>query len=346
MLLKDLHQLPQVRDRISFLYVEHARIDQEAKAIAVHDAAGVTPVPCANLNAVLLGPGTNITHAAVLALADNGCLAIWCGEQGVRCYAAGIGTTRNAERHLHQALLCSRQSTRLKVVRRMYALRFEDALDETLSLQQIRGKEGVRVRDAYARAAREWGIEWKGRNYQREQWNAADPANRALSAANSCLYGICHAAIIAAGYAPALGFIHTGKQLSFVYDVADLYKMDLTVPIAFQMAATVTRDLEREVRKACRDAFARDRILERVVKDIDHVLQVQPDEDDLYDFDGDPALPSHLWDPEHGRVEGGVLYADNPDKETDANVGPGLPAPATSVPESSNTEELGGGDQP
>lgn len=310
MRLKDLHQLPKVRDRMSFMYVEHARVDQEAKAIAIHDATGTTSVPCANLNVLLLGPGTRITHAAVLALADNGCLAVWCGEEGVRCYAAGIGTTRSAERHLLQALLCSRRATRLQVVRRMYGLRFPDALDESLSIQQIRGKEGVRVRDAYANAAREHGLEWKGRNYHRGDWNAADPVNRALSAGNACLYGICHAAIIAAGYAPALGFVHTGKQLSFVYDVADFYKMEITVPIAFQMAAEGKPNIDREVRKACRDLFVKQRILERVVKDIDTILQVVPEvDDDSEDFDADPALPGGLWDPEKGAVHGGVQYA-------------------------------------
>lgn len=317
MRLKDLHQLPKVRDRFSFLYVEHARVDQEAKAIALHDALGITAVPCANLNVLLLGPGTRITHAAVLALADNGCLAVWCGEEGVRCYAAGIGATRSAERHMLQALLWSRRSTRLKVVRRMYALRFAEALDESLSLQQIRGKEGVRVRDAYAQAARTWNVDWKGRNYQRENWNAADPVNRALSAANACLYGICHAAIIAAGYTPALGFVHTGKQLSFVYDVADFYKMETTVPIAFEKSVTATEHLEREVRKACRDIFVKERLLERVVKDIDTVLQVPPEPEDLEeDFDGDAALPGGLWDPEEGSVEGGVQYgAESPERE-------------------------------
>lgn len=310
MRLRDLHELPKIRDRLSFLYVEHVRIDQEDKAIALHDATGVTPVPCANLTVLLLGPGTRITHAAVLALADNGCLIVWCGEQGVRCYAAAQGATRSAERILHQSLLASRRSTRLKVVRRMYGLRFKEALDESLTLQQIRGKEGVRVRDAYAHAALHWGIDWKGRNYQRNNWNAADPVNRALSAANACLYGVCQAAIIAAGYSPALGFIHTGKQLSFVYDVADFYKVELTVPVAFEKSATVTQHLEREVRKACRDAFVQQRLLERIVRDIDTVLQVAPDPDDAveFDYDADPAAPGELWDPDQGAVPGGTQY--------------------------------------
>ncbi len=310
MLTKNLHQLPAVRDRLSYLYVERARIDQEAKAIAIHNVDGVTPVPCAGLALLMLGPGTKITHAAVLALADNGCLVAWCGEQGVRFYAAGTGATRSAERLLHQAALVSRRSTRLKVVRRMYEIRFEEPIPREWTLQQIRGREGVRVRDAYARAALEFGVEWKGRSYKRDSWNKADPVNRALSAGNSCLYGLCHAAIVAAGYSPALGFVHTGKQLSFVYDVADFYKVEMTVPVAFEMAASVQKNLEREVRYALRDVFAKKKLLERVLKDIDTVLQVAPDPDDMpedMDFDADPARPGELWDPE-GNVSGGKNY--------------------------------------
>lgn len=312
MLTKDLHELPKVRDRLSYLYVEHCRIDQEAKAIAIHNADGVTPVPCAGLSVLMLGPGTNISHAAVLALADNGCLMMWCGEQGVRLYAAGLGITRNAANLLHQARLCTRRSTRLLVVRRLYAMRFAEPLDPSLTLQQIRGMEGVRVRDAYARFSLETGVPWKGRSYDRGNWSAADPVNRALSTANSCLYGLCHAAIVAAGYSPALGFIHTGKQLSFVYDVADLYKVDITIPAAFAAVASTSKSLEREVRLRCRDRFAATRLLERVVKDIEHALQVPPvaEDDPRLDFDSDPGLPGSLWDPEMGEVLGGVSYAE------------------------------------
>jgi CRISP-associated protein Cas1 len=321
MRLTNLHDLPKVRDRLTYLYVERARIDQEAKAIAIHNAEGLTPVPCAGLACLMLGPGSTITHAAVLTLADNGCLVVWCGEEGVRFYSAGVGTTRNADNLLRQAALSSNQRTRLLVVRRLYNMRFEDKLPADLSLQQIRGREGVRVREAYARMSAETGVPWSGRSYNRGNWRDADPVNRALSAGNSCLYGICHAAIVAAGYSPALGFIHIGKQLSFVYDVADLYKADMTVPAAFRAAATVTQHLEREVRRACRDIFAKERLLERIVRDMDYALQV-PIPMDSYapgDFDEDAALPGGLWDPEQGAVSGGTNYSegieDVPDEE-------------------------------
>ena len=233
MLLQDLHLLPKFRDGLSYLYVEHCRVEQEARSIALYDRDGKTPVPCASLSVLMLGPGTSISHAAVQSLADNGCLAIWCGEEGVRFYAMGMGESRNARNLIHQARLASDPSLRLKVVRRMYEMRFEEPLDENLTLEQIRGMEGIRIRTAYSQASRETGIPWAGRSYDRGSWKRADPVNRALSVANSCLYGICHAGIVAMGYSPALGFIHTGKQMSFVYDVADLYKVEVTIPVDF-----------------------------------------------------------------------------------------------------------------
>lgn len=313
--MKDLHVLPKVRDSWSHLYVEHCKIDQEAKAIALHDLNGKTSVPCASLTALMLGPGTSITHAAIRALADNGCLVIWSGEENVRFYAQGMGETRSAQKLLHQARLCSSPNYRLQVVMRMYQHRFDEPLDDWLTLRQIRGKEGIRVREAYARASRATGVPWQGRSYSSTSWGAADPINRALSCANSCLYGICHAAIVSMGYSPAMGFIHTGKMLSFVYDIADLYKADLTIPLSFEAVAESTDGIESRVRLRCRDVFHREGLLKRIMPDIDWVLAIDEstaDDSDL-DFDADDALPGGLWDPVEGSVQGGVNQADRLD---------------------------------
>lgn len=313
--MKDLHILPKIRDSWSYLYVEHCKVDQEDKAIAFHDANGKVPVPCAALTTLMLGPGTSVTHAAIRALADNGCLVMWTGEEGVRFYAQGTGETRSSRNLLHQARVWSDPALRLEVVMRMYRSRFSESLDPSLTLQQIRGREGIRVREAYAQASRATGVEWRGRTYRRDDWRSADPINRALSCANSCLYGICHAAIISAGYSPALGFIHTGKMLSFVYDVADLYKAELSVPVAFQAVAEGSSGLETRVRRACRDAFHRTRLLQRIIPDVERTLMLDHDEDPHVgaDFDTDEALPGGLWDPTGGLIEGGINQADAAD---------------------------------
>lgn len=310
--LKDLHLLPKVRDSWSYLYVEHARIDQEAKAIAIHDVNGRVPVPCASLTTLMLGPGTSISHAAIRSLADNGCLVIWSGEEGVRYYAQGMGETRSANNLYRQAELWADPGKRLGVVNRMYRMRFEDPPSPNLTLEQLRGLEGVRVREAYAQASRETGVVWKGRIIRRGDWAAADPINRAISSANSCLYGICQAAIVSAGYSPALGFIHTGKMLSFVYDIADLYKADLTIPAAFRAVAESEENIERRVRYRCREVFQQSRLLARIIPAIDTALGAGGEVGDLekIDFDLDQAAPGGLWDPS-GVVAGGVNYADD-----------------------------------
>lgn len=300
--MKDLRILPKVRDSWSYLYVEHARIDQEDKGICLHDEAGRVHVPCASLQLLMLGPGTTVTHAAVLTMAEAGCLVAWCGEQGVRFYAQGMGETRSSARLMRQAALWAEPAQRLAIVRRMYEMRFPDPLAPGLTLRQIRGKEGARVRTAYAAAAERYGVPWERRQYNRLDWDASTPINRALSAANSCLYGVCHAAIVAAGYSPALGFIHTGKMLSFVYDVADLYKMELTVPAAFLEVAKGGPKLESRVRHRCRDLFAEQQLLGRIVADLESLLGSESGPTPIYDLD--EAAPGELWDPV-GEVQGG-----------------------------------------
>lgn len=302
--IKDLHLLPKFRDSLSFVYVEHARIDRHENAIAIYDADGKTPVPAATLAVLMLGPGSNITHAAVSVLADNNCLVIWCGEENVRFYASGMGGTRSASRLMHQAAMASNEELRLEVVKRMYRMRFEEELPEDVTVEQLRGMEGSRVRTAYARMSVETGIEWSGRNYDRGNWSKTDPVNRALSAANSCLYGLCHAAILSAGYSPAMGFIHIGKQLSFVYDIADLYKVDLTIPLAFKLAVENPPQLERSVRIACRDIFRQMKLVEHIIPDIKLALGEPDDQDADSVFDEDEALPADLWTPSAEKGEG------------------------------------------
>jgi len=295
---KNLQELPRFGDKLSYLYIEHAVIDQHDKAIAFHREDGMLPVPAAALAVLILGPGTSITHAAIRSLAENNCQVIWAGEHAVRFYAHGLGGARNSRNLIRQARLVSNELTRLQVVVRMYCLRFDEPVDEGLTLQQLRGKEGIRVRETYRQAAQAFGLPWKGRSYERTQWNFADPLNRALSAANSCLYGLVHAAIISGGYSPALGFIHSGKQLSFVYDIADLYKVRYTIPTAFAITAAGATDLERTVRLACRDCFHKDRLMEKILPDIAKVLDVPAQEALAEDeFAADAALPAELWQP-------------------------------------------------
>ncbi len=317
---KDLHELPKVSDSLSYIYVEHAKIKQEGHSIAIFNKTGKTPVPCASLNILMLGPGTNITHTAIKNLVENDCMILWCGEEGVRLYAQGLGRTRSARNVIYQAFLSSIPAFRLIVAKKMYMKRFEEEIFFNASIRQLRGKEGARVRKVYYDNSKRTGVPWKGRSYNRGSWNVSDPINRAISAANSCLYGISHAAIVAMGYNPALGFIHTGKQLSFVYDIADLYKTKITIPLAFNIVKESTTQISRRVRLACRQSFHEHRLLKRIVSDIKSILDI---EDYLTasqkkilekyklgvrDYSTDFALPGYLWDPESSYQEGGKNF--------------------------------------
>ena len=318
MRLRDYHELPKFRDGLGYLYLERGKIEQTHRAIEFFDKQGRTLVPVAALAVLMLGPGTSISHEAVKTLTDNGCLITWVGERGVRFYAQGSGETHKGYQLMRQAALVSDPVKRMTVVRRMYQYRFDEDLDPSLSIEQVRGLEGARVRRAYAEASKRYGVPWNGRFYVREAWGASDTINRALSAANACLNSLCHAAIVSLGYSPGLGFVHQGKQLSFVYDVADLYKTQLTVPLAFRLVAAGKDKVETRIRQACRDLFYKERLLGQIVTDIDKLLNLtqamSPAAVDLdIDFDGDPALPAALWSPDDAtgaHSPGGVNYAD------------------------------------
>ncbi|WP_102127956.1 type I-E CRISPR-associated endonuclease Cas1e [Deinococcus planocerae] len=302
---QNLRELPKFRDGLSYLYLEHTRVEVQDRAIACLHVQGMVDVPVAALGVLLLGPGTTVTHAAMRALADSGCSVVWVGEDGTRCYASGTGEARSSKRLQQQVRLWTDDEARLRVVREMYALRFSKRPAKHLTLRQIRGMEGARVRDTYARASEQSGVPWSGRDYQRESWKAADPVNRAISSGNACLYGLAHAAILSGGYSPALGFIHTGKQLSFVYDIADLYKTEMVVPAAFQAVSELPENIESRVRAKVRAEITRTRLLERMVNDLHALMEADPEGEDP--FEADEARPGDLWDPE-GDVEGGVAY--------------------------------------
>jgi CRISPR-associated protein Cas1 len=269
-----------MRERVSLMFIEYGQIDVVDGAFVVIDKNGVrTHIPVGGVACIMLEPGTRVSHAAAALAARMGTLLVWVGEAGVRLYASGQPGGARADRLLYQAKLALDDTARLKVVRKMYELRFGDKSPERRSVEQLRGIEGARVRKLYELLAQRSGLKWDRRHYDPDNWDGSDVLNKCVSAANACLYGITEAAVLAAGYAPAIGFIHTGKPLSFVYDVADLYKFDTVVPIAFQIAARKPPEPERAVRLACRDIFRREKVLERIIPSIEEVLaagEMQP----------------------------------------------------------------------
>ncbi|MGV8049189.1 MAG: type I-E CRISPR-associated endonuclease Cas1e [Anaerolineaceae bacterium] len=287
----NLQELPRLRDSLSYVYIEHAIVDRKQNALEFIQEDGRTLIPIAALCVLMLGPGTSLSHAAVKCLMENGCLIVWVGEDGTRCYAQGMGETHRAYHLLRQAELSCDPQKREEVVRRMYQWRFQEILSPELSLNQIRGKEGVRVRELYAKASRQYGVAWNGRSYDRGNWESANTINRALSAANALMNGICHAAIVSGGYSPALGFIHTGRMLSFVYDIADLYKPEISIPVAFETVAESDQNIESRVRARCRERMTEQKLIGRILPDIDKLLEIPENIEMQYNLDP----PSELW---------------------------------------------------
>lgn len=271
-ILPPLKPIP-IKERLSVLYIEYGQLDVLDGAFVVVDKNGVrTHIPVGGVVCLMLEPGTRVSHAACALAARAGTLLVWIGEAGVRLYSAGQPGGARADRLLYQAKLALDDELRLKVVRKMYALRFGEEPPQRRSVDQLRGIEGARVRETYKRLAAQCGVEWKARNYDTSEWDKSDLPNRCLSAATSCLYGVTEAAVLAAGYAPAIGFIHTGKPLSFVYDVADVYKFETVVSLAFRIAARNPVNPEQQVRLACRDSFRETKLLERIIPGIEDML--------------------------------------------------------------------------
>lgn len=300
-----ISEMPRISDRVTFLYVEHAKINRIDGAITVAESRGIVRIPAAMLGILLLGPGTNISHRAMELLGESGTSIAWVGEHGIRNYAHGRSLAHSSRFLELQAKLVSNTHTRLQVARKMYQMRFggEDVSSQTM--QQLRAKEGARMRKLYRVLSREYGVEWNGRTYDPNNFEDGDPINQALSASNVALYGLVYSAVAAMGMAAGLGFIHTGHDLSFVYDVADLYKAEITIPIAFQVASEYEpgQNVGRISRQRVRDAFVDRKVFGKIVRDIQTLIGIKDDEQLVTE-------PLSLWDNKEGNMKYGINYSN------------------------------------
>ncbi len=267
-----LNPIP-IKDRVSMIFLQYGQIDVIDGAFVLVDKTGVrTHIPVGSVACIMLEPGTRVSHAAVRLAAQVGTLLVWVGEAGVRVYASGQPGGARSDKLLYQARLALEEDLRLKVVRKMFELRFGEPAPAKRSVEQLRGIEGSRVKAIYSMLAKQYGVTWNGRRYDPKDWEKGDVINRCISAATACLYGVTEAAVLAAGYAPAIGFIHTGKPLSFVYDIADVIKFETVIPKAFDIARKQPTDPDRQVRLACRDIFRSHKTLSKLIPMIEDIL--------------------------------------------------------------------------
>lgn len=262
-----INSLPLARDRWTPVYFEHGRIEVDDSSIKWIGADGlVCHLPVATLSCLLLGPGVSVTHAAVKACADSNTPLAWVGEDCMRFYAFGITPTHdNSNARLHAQVWADKKK-HTAVGRRMFKVRFPDVDVSKYSIKELMGMEGSRVRALYGEFGRRYGVTWKGRDYNANNWNLADSINRALSAANASLYAVTYAICSSMGFLPSLGFIHSAGTLPFVYDMADLFKHETSLPAAFETVALSQNDIESRVRIALKARIEETRFMSRMSK--------------------------------------------------------------------------------
>lgn len=304
----ELKELPRIGDRVSFIYIEHSKINKIDSSITVTDNRGTVRIPVSMIGVLLLGPGTEISHRAVEIIGDAGTSIVWVGERGVRNYAYGRPLAHSSRLLEKQAKLVSNKNTRIAVARKMYQMRFRGEDVSRLTMQQLRGREGARVRQVYRNLSKKTGVKWDGRDYDVDDFENSDLVNQALSSANVSLYGVVKSVVVALGMSPGLGFVHTGHDMSFIYDIADLYKAELTIPIAFEMAATIeeNEDIGSETRKKVRDAMVDGKIMAQIVKDLQYLMEVEEDDPEYFAIE-----TLSLWDDRGELVKHGVSYKES-----------------------------------
>ncbi|WP_084959974.1 type I-E CRISPR-associated endonuclease Cas1e [Thermoactinospora rubra] len=301
-------ELTRTGDRLSFVYLERCTVHREDNALTAEDAEGVIHIPSATIGTLLLGPGTRVTHQAMAVLGDSGAGVVWVGEHGVRFYAGGRSLSRSSALVEAQATKWANRRARLEVAREMYRMRFPGEDPSGFTRHELLGREGRRVKDCYRQHAARVGLSWSGRQYLPGDFSFGDPANQAVTAAAQCMYGIAQTAVAALGCAPGLGFIHSGHELSFVLDIADLYKTEVAIPIAFDVAAESPEDVGSRTRRAIRDQVNRMGLLKRCVDDIKHLLLPEQAVGDPTEDDADRVTLQS----DHGiELEAGRNYADD-----------------------------------
>jgi len=268
-----IEALTPARERWTPLYLEHGRLEVDDASVKWIGAdRTVLRIPVATVSVLMLGPGTTVTHAAVKACADSNTPICWVGEDGLRFYACGASATHDNANARHHAAAHASRTKRIEIARRMFARRFPQEEVAEKRVEELRGMEGKRVKALYAEMGMRFGVTWKGRNYSPTNWHMADNINRAVSTANAALYALCTAVVCSMGYLPQLGFIHDGGTLPFVFDMADIYKPETTLPAAFQAVSLNQDATEKETLGLLKAKIEQTRLLKRIPEDIRELL--------------------------------------------------------------------------
>jgi len=271
-------------DRHGLLYLEYGRLSVEDGTLRFVAAqsetldAGDYAIPYQAVSMILLGPGTSLTQDVLRLCARHGVLIAAVGEGGVKSYTAPpMGQGRSDVARLH-AERWADPGLRLDTARRLYAWRFGRVLPHR-DIETLRGIEGARMKESYRLVAQRFGIEWHGRRYDRDNPEAADLPNQAVNHAATFVEAAADIAVAAVGALPPLGFIHEGSSNAFTLDIADLWRVEVTLPLAFASVQAVKSgkgdaSIEREVRKRAARLFRQEKLIPKMIDRIKALFDV------------------------------------------------------------------------
>ncbi len=269
-----LETLTIARERWTPIYLEHGRLEVDDSSVKWIGAdRTIIRIPVATVSSIMLGPGTTITHAAIKTCSDCNTPICWIGEQGMRFYSFGVAPNHANDNVRKQVKLYSSQKARAAVARKMFLLRFPESDVDGKTIKELRGMEGRRIKNLYAQMGYKYGVTWKGRNYDANNWNLSDNINKAVSAANACFYALCTSIICSMGFLPQLGFIHVAGTLPFVYDIADIYKPVTTLEAAFKTISIKQNADTKEVITLLKKILEEKRLLYQIPKDINDLMK-------------------------------------------------------------------------
>ena len=269
-----IETLPLAKDRWTPIYLEHGRLEVDDSSIKWIGADRVVfRIPVAVISAILLGPGTTVTHAAIKACADSNTPICWVGEENLRFYALGITPTHDNQNSKLHAEIWADKKHRILIARKMFKLRFPEVEINDRSINELRGMEGLRVRALYAKLGEQYGVTWRGRKYNKNCWDIADTLNCAISANNANLYALIASIVCSMGFLPQLGFVHETGTLPFIYDIADLYKAETSLPAAFLAAREKPQDTGELARTLLKQLIEENQLLQRIPKDLEGLFK-------------------------------------------------------------------------
>lgn len=297
----DKHLLTRVQNRMIFLYLEKTKIYCHQGAVVAETEQGIFTLPIGSLLTLFLSYGTSVTHDAIVLLSDSGCSTIWVGSHIFKTYMSGEPLSGSDKMILKQAQAVVDPRKHLAVARKMYQLRFPDEDFTGLSIAKMRGKEGARMKQIYQKYADQYRVAWHSRNYNPKDYTASDSINQALTSANQMLYGICAGVVLALGFSPALGFIHVGTNKAFIYDLSDLYKAKITIPVAFKTISENGNDFYKALRTNLYQEMQKQNSLKQIIKDLFDLFNIEKP---------DLIINLSLWDNIKSLQQAGVQYQE------------------------------------